>query len=100
MSLPFDRRLWPDDIAGSRAHVHGAGRTSACSTADEPTSSWRALEQIESELAGDVRVRRHRRGHPHRRSSVGSPSSPGRPGAKLHTGRSRNDQVATDLRRW
>ena len=27
VSLPFDRRLWPDDIAGSRAHVGGLQRT-------------------------------------------------------------------------
>ena len=60
-----------------------------------------ALDQV-ARRAGARRVRVRRR--PTRTStppsSAGSPSSPAPAGAKLHTGRSRNDQVATDLRLW
>ena len=62
-------------------------------------ASSRALDRVE-ERAGATGRSRSRR--PTRtstpRSSAGSPSWPAPAGAKLHTGRSRNDQVATDLR--
>ena len=47
-----------------------------------------------------VRVRRRPTRTSTPPSSAGSPSWPARPAAKIHTGRSRNDQVATDLRLW
>jgi argininosuccinate lyase len=97
VSLPFDQRLAPDDIAGSRAHVRGLVRAGVLTEA-ERDSVLAALDQVEAELAaGELEV---------------SPSDEdihtaverrvtelaGDAGAKLHTGRSRNDQVATDLR--
>ena len=96
-SLSFDRRLAADDIAGSRAHVEGLGRAGILESAEVsilltalarvghelrdgsfafvPTDEdvHTAIERRVTEIAGDV-------------------------GAKLHTGRSRNDQVATALR--
>ena len=50
-----------------------------------------------SELASGTFAFARRRGHPHRRGAPGTELA-GDVGAKLHTGRSRNDQVATDLR--
>ena len=100
VSLPFDRRLWPDDIAGSRAHVGGLqragllvgrrGRRRSSPRSTASGTSWRPTRSSSS--------RATRTSTP--RSSAGSPSSPARPGAKIHTARSRNDQVATDLRLW
>ena len=71
----------------------------ASSTATRPTRCSPRSTRSSSELAdGHVRVRARPTRTSTPRSSAGSPSSPAPPGAKLHTGRSRNDQVATDLR--
>jgi len=98
-SVAFDRRLWRADIAGSVAHAGmlaeqgvisatdlGAIKTGLATIADEierGTFEWRTeLEDVHLniearlvQLAGDA-------------------------GKRLHTGRSRNDQVATDVRLW
>ena len=99
VSLPFDQRLAADDIAGSRAHVRGLGRAGVL-TDDEIVAVLAALDQVEGELAGgtfafvpsdeDIHTAVERR----------VTDLAGAAGAKLHTGRSRNDQVATDLRLW
>ena len=99
VSLAFDRRLAADDLAGSRAHVRGLGRAGVLD-AGEVTDVLAALDQVEAELAAgefafapgdeDVHTAVERR----------VTELAGRAGAKLHTGRSRNDQVATDLRLW
>ena len=97
VSLPFDRRLAGDDIVGSRAHVRGLER--ACIlTSDECRHVLSALDRVEAELADgsfafvpsdeDIHTAVERRV-----TELAGPA-----GAKLHTGRSRNDQVATDLR--
>ena len=99
VSLPFDRRLASDDIAGSRAHVRGLGRGGILDD-DEVAAVLDALDQVEAELADgsfafaesdeDIHTAVERRV-----TEVAGPA-----GGKLHTGRSRNDQVATDLRLW
>jgi argininosuccinate lyase len=96
-SLAFDRRLAADDIAGSRAHVAmlaGVGLL----TDDEAAAITTALDTVEKELAEgtfafaptdeDVHTAVERRV-----TDLAGPA-----GAKMHTGRSRNDQVALDLR--
>jgi argininosuccinate lyase len=98
-SLPFDRRLWRDDIAGSRAHVRGLARVELLTPA-ECDAVLVALDQVESEMAEgrfdfvesdeDIHTAVERRV-----TELAGPA-----GAKLHTARSRNDQVATDLRLW
>src|SRR5690606_4565822 len=97
VSLPFDQRLAPDDIAGSRAHVRGLVRAGVLTEA-ERDAVLGALDQVERELAEgsfeftpadeDIHTAVERRV-----TELAGPA-----GAKLHTGRSRNDQVATDLR--
>ncbi|MEY2957798.1 MAG: argininosuccinate lyase, partial [Actinomycetota bacterium] len=99
VSLPFDRRMWADDIAGSRAHVRGLQRAGLL-TDVERDSVLGALDTVHAELASgrfefvasdeDIHTAVERR--------VTQLAGP--PGAKLHTARSRNDQVATDLRLW
>jgi argininosuccinate lyase len=98
-SLSFDRRLAPDDIEGSRAHVRML-RDAGLLDESELRAVLDALDVVERELAAgelslaatdeDVHTAVERR----------VTELAGDAGAKLHTGRSRNDQVATDLRLW
>ena len=97
VSLPYDQALAGDDIAGSRAHVRGLVRAGVL-TLTEADTVLGALDQVAAELAGatfefvasdeDIHTAVERRV-----TEIAGPA-----GAKLHTGRSRNDQVATDLR--
>ena len=98
-SLSFDKRLWPDDVAGSVAHVQGLAHAGIITDA-ERDSVLAALAQVEQEMSGgsfqfvdsdeDIHTAVERRV-----TELAGPA-----GAKLHTGRSRNDQSATDVRRW
>jgi argininosuccinate lyase len=97
VSLPFDRRLAGDDITASKAHVRGLQRAGVVS-ADEASAIINALDQASAELDEgtfefapadeDIHTAIERR----------VTEIAGASGAKLHTGRSRNDQIATDLR--
>jgi argininosuccinate lyase len=99
VSLPFDQRLWHDDIVASRAHVRGLARVGLL-TDPEHDSVLAALDQVHRELSEgrfeyapsdeDIHTAVERR----------VTELAGSAGAKLHTARSRNDQVATDLRLW
>jgi argininosuccinate lyase len=98
-SLAFDQVLWRVDVAGSIAHVRGLASVGLL-TSEEEASLREALDAVASELdAGtfgfaptdeDIHTAIERRV-----TELAGPT-----GAKLHTGRSRNDQVATDLRLW
>ena len=98
-SLAFDRRMFREDVAGSRAHVRMLARVGLMSVADE-ASVLEALDATEAELADgsfafvvsdeDIHTAVERR----------VTELAGEAGARLHSGRSRNDQVATDLRLW
>ena len=98
-SLSYDVRLAADDVAGSRAHVRGLVRAGIVSE-EEAGTLLVALDRVEAELAeglfrfapGDEDV------HTAVERRVTELAGPA--GAKLHSGRSRNDQVATDLRLW
>ena len=98
VSLPFDQRLAPHDIAGSRAHVRGLHRSGLLDEA-ERDAILVALDAVEAELAsGDFEFLASDEDiHTavERRVTELEPA-----GGKLHTGRSRNDQVATDFRLW
>jgi argininosuccinate lyase len=96
-SIEFDRRLAVDDLAGSRAHVRGLQRAGVL-TEQEMGILLAALNRVEDELADgafrflpsdeDIHTAIERRV-----SEIAGPA-----GGKLHTGRSRNDQVATAVR--
>jgi argininosuccinate lyase len=96
-SLPFDRRLYRDDIRGSIAHARmlaGVGML----TSGEASAIEEGLQEIEHEIEHgqfsfeladeDIHLAVERR----------LTEKIGAVGAKLHTGRSRNDQIALDLR--
>jgi len=98
-SIGFDRRLWADDIAGSKAHVEMLAHVGLMSPSDAAKVS-EALDAVHAEMAGgtfgfvesdeDIHTAIERR----------VTQIAGEPGGRLHTGRSRNDQVATALRLW
>jgi argininosuccinate lyase len=97
-SLPVDHRLWPQDIQGSQAWVQALERARVL-TSQEATTLRKGLDRVAKLLAGGA--------------AQGAPDEDvhtlverllyqeiGELAGKLHTGRSRNDQVATDLRLW
>src|SRR5207248_2163936 len=93
-SLDVDRRLFREDIAGSRAWAKALVRAGVL-TPDEQSRIDQALREIETEFAAgdssegeDIHMAVEKR----LREKLGPL------GGKLHTGRSRNDQVALDLR--
>ena len=96
-SLPFDRRLYQEDIKGSIAHVTMLGAQGIVSEKEAQTIS-EALTAISAEIdtqqlpvTGDAE-------DIHSFVEAVLTERLGDLGKKLHTGRSRNDQVATDLR--
>jgi argininosuccinate lyase len=97
VSLHYDRQLAHDDLTGSRAHVRGLGRGGLLSE-HEVSTLLGALDQVAAELdAGEFRFEP---GDEDIHTAVERRVTEiaGDVGAKLHTGRSRNDQIATDLR--
>jgi argininosuccinate lyase len=97
VSLPFDQRLFPDDIAGSRAHVRGLARAGILDDA-ERDAVLASLDAVEVELSTGAFVFAPSDEDIHTAVERRVTELAGPAGAKLHTGRSRNDQVATDLR--
>lgn len=97
VSLPFDRRLAFDDLTGSRAHVRGLGRVGIL-PASEVSILIAALDRVEEEMAAGSFEFRPEDEDIHTAVERRVTEIAGDVGAKLHTGRSRNDQVATDLR--
>jgi argininosuccinate lyase len=97
VSLPFDRRLAADDLTGSRAHVQMLGRVGLL-TDDERATLVKALDQVEAELADDAFAFAPSDEDIHTAVERRVTEIAGPAGAKLHTGRSRNDQIALDMR--
>ncbi|NLA35110.1 MAG: argininosuccinate lyase [Actinobacteria bacterium] len=97
LSLPFDQRLAPFDIRGCRAHVLGL-EAAKILTAAETTSVIDALDVTEAELANGSFVFVATDEDIHTAIERRVTEIAGAAGARLHTGRSRNDQVATAFR--
>ena len=96
-SVSFDRRLYRHDIAGSIAHA-SALASAGILTADEFEMIARGLREIENEIAAEKFVWDQSLEDVHMNIEMALTKRIGPAGAKLHTGRSRNDQVALDLR--
>ena len=98
-SISFDRRLYRQDIRGSIAHASMLQSVGLISENDF-TSIRDTLKQIESEIeSGDFPIRLELEDiHMHIESVL--IDRIGDVGRKLHTARSRNDQVSTDARMW
>ena len=99
VSLPFDRRLWREDVAGSRAHVGGLRRAQLINDL-EHGAIVAALDLVAAEMTNDRFVFLPSDEDIHTAVERRVTELAGSAGAKLHTARSRNDQVATDLRLW
>ncbi len=96
-SVDVDSALWKVDIAGSKAHARGLARVGVLSQ-EEADVLVKGLDQVASEIeAGDF-VWDPAREDVHMNIEARLTEIVGPVGGKLHTGRSRNDQVATDLR--
>jgi argininosuccinate lyase len=96
-SLSFDRRLANDDITCSRAHVLGLQRSGLLSP-EEGGKLLAALSTVEEEIAEGTFVFKPGDEDVHTAIERRVTGLTGDAGGRLHTGRSRNDQVATDLR--
>lgn len=98
-SIPFDKRLWKQDIDGSKAHVAMLAQTGIVSQAD--ADAIRAgLDQVAGEYAAqgvpdDLSLEDIHMATEARLAELIGPVA-----GRLHTARSRNDQVATDFRLW
>jgi argininosuccinate lyase len=98
-SLPFDRRLWRQDIAGSIAHAQMLGKQGIIPSADAEaivTGLKGILTDIE---AGKIEISDDSEDI-HSFIEALLTKRIGEPGKRLHTGRSRNDQVALDCRMY
>ena len=98
-SVDFDRRLALVDIAGSRAHARMLAK-SAILSADDLAAIERGLGTIEREIADGTFVWRRELEDVHFNIERRLTELVGDAGKRLHTARSRNDQVATDIRLW
>jgi argininosuccinate lyase len=98
-SVEIDRELALDDIAGSIAHVLGLGRAGLLSVA-EVDALVEGLRALEADVEGGFLDWDPELEDVHMNLEVALSGRVGAVGGKLHTGRSRNDQVATDLRLW
>ena len=99
VSLPFDQRLWEADIKGSQGHVRGLGRAGILNPA-EVDSVLVALDAVAAEFSDGSFVFKDGDEDVHTAVERRVTEIAGDAGAKMHTARSRNDQVATDLRLW
>jgi len=98
-SLAIDRRLYPYDVRGSLAHVRGLVRAGLLS-AREGVRIERGLRRVERELDGEAFEFLPSDEDIHMAIERRLTELVGPVGGKLHTGRSRNDQVALDFRLW
>ncbi len=95
-SVDFDQRLWPQDVAGSRAHVNGLARAGVLTDA-EASALTAGLDAVAAELESGEFILQPEDEDIHMAVERRLTEIVGPLGGKLHTARSRNDQVATDL---
>ena len=98
-SIAFDKRLALEDIAGSRAHTEMLAAQSIISRT-EADAILGGLDQISAEIAEGRFVFRRELEDIHLNIEARLGEIIGETAGRLHTARSRNDQVATDLRLW
>ena len=98
-SIDFDKRLGPEDVESSLAHADMLGATGILNVSDV-SAIKEGLQEILSELnSGEFQFSAdlediHMNIEARLKDKIGSPAG------RLHTARSRNDQVATDFRLW
>jgi argininosuccinate lyase len=98
-SIPFDKHLWRQDIAGSLAHVAMLGKQAIIAAADAEritTGLKRVAAEYEAHgVSEDIALE-----DIHMATEAKLAEKIGTVAGRLHTARSRNDQVATDFKLW
>ena len=98
-SIDFDKRLAGEDLAGSKAHVRMLA-SEAIISKDDGKAILDGLEQIEKEIAAGSFVFKRELEDIHLNIEARLAEIIGPVAGRLHTARSRNDQVVTDFRLW
>jgi argininosuccinate lyase len=99
VSIDVDRRLWAQDLAGSRAHAAMLAARNIISDMDNKAIQ-QGLDEIEAEIAAGTFPFRAEFEDIHMNVEARLAELIGPAAGRLHTARSRNDQVATDFRLW
>ena len=98
-SVDVDSRLWRQDIAGSIAHARMLGARGILS-ADDVTKIVEGLQRIAAEIEAGRFSWDSSKEDVHMNVESALSAAIGEAGGRLHTGRSRHDPVATDMRLW
>ncbi|WP_390586618.1 argininosuccinate lyase [Erythrobacter sp. MTPC3] len=98
-SIPFDKALWRQDIAGSLAHIAMLAKQGIVSE-DDAAAIRKGLSQIAAEYEKDGVPEDWDLEDIHMTTESRLADIVGPAAGRLHTARSRNDQVATDFRLW
>jgi argininosuccinate lyase len=98
-SIGFDRKLWAQDIAGSKAHATMLGERAIIS-AEDVAAIHRGLDEIAAEIEAGSFVFERGLEDIHMNIEARLADRIGLAAKRLHTGRSRNDQVALDVKLW
>ncbi|KAG4162413.1 hypothetical protein ERO13_D01G114300v2 [Gossypium hirsutum] len=98
-SISFDKQLYKHDIMGSKAHASMLAEQGLISFSDRD-SILKGLDEIERRIEAGEFVWRTDREDVHMNIEAALTDLVGEPAKKLHTARSRNDQVLTDFRLW
>ncbi|KTF70514.1 argininosuccinate lyase [Sphingomonas sp. WG] len=98
-SIPFDKRMWQQDLRGSKAHVAMLGQQGIVGAEDAATIGA-GLDQVAEDFAAHGVPEDLALEDIHMLSESRLAEKIGPVAGRLHTARSRNDQVATDFRLW
>jgi argininosuccinate lyase len=98
-SIPFDKRMWRQDVRGSQAHVAMLGTQGIVSGEDAATIA-RGLDEVAADFERDGVPDDLALEDIHMLTEARLAERIGPVAGRLHTARSRNDQVATDFRLW
>ena len=98
-SIAFDKRLYAQDIQASKAHTRMLAKQNIITSADED-AIVEGLDKIKVEIETRTFRFSHQLEDIHMNVEARLKELIGEPAGRLHTGRSRNDQVATDFRLW
>jgi argininosuccinate lyase len=98
-SIPFDKRLWQQDIAASKAHVAMLGAQAIISAEDTALISA-GLDRVAADYAANGVPEDLALEDIHMATEARLADLIGPVAGRLHTARSRNDQVATDFKLW
>lgn len=98
-SIPFDKRMWRQDLRGSQAHVAMLAEQGIVGR-DDAAAIARGLEQVAAHYEANGVAEDLTLEDIHMQTEARLADAIGPVAGRLHTARSRNDQVATDFRLW